>query len=273
MAGSRVIIQPRDRRLREHLEVVGVIDREQATQLAPFGSVARANARLLQLTRAGYLRRTFTGTINGGRKAVYRLPGGRRARGRDQLEHELSVSDLYCAFRSHPAFVGWRRLTEPLAPTQVIPDGLALVRSGSGVLPMLIEVDRGTETLGVIDRKVSSYVALALSGEAERVLGYPRFRVLLVTTSERRLRNIAVRIARRTRRLFFLSTQEMIKTQGAWSPVWIRPGGDSRLPLTLCDTAGAVEGFPPAAPASAAGAANHLTKNSAPDSMRIRAEV
>src|SRR5437870_2932777 len=76
MGGSSqrvVVLQPRDRKLLEELSVMRVIDREQAKTVAGFGSTTRANTRLLALTEAGYLRRSFVGTILSGRKAVYRL--------------------------------------------------------------------------------------------------------------------------------------------------------------------------------------------------------
>jgi hypothetical protein len=41
--------------------------------VAGFGSVTRANTRLLALARAGLLRRYFIGTLNGGKKSLYEL--------------------------------------------------------------------------------------------------------------------------------------------------------------------------------------------------------
>lgn len=255
MAGTNLVVQPRDRRLFAHLTRVSVIDREQAMQLAPFHSIARANARLLALVNAGYLRHCFVGTINGGRKAVYFHPGRRRVKP-GLIAHELAVAEVYCAFRGS----GWSAPAAPLTSGGIIPDGLVACSSG----PMFIEVDRGTESLGVFGKKVEGYLAHALSDTAKR------FRVLVVTSSERRLQNLSRTIAHRTGRLFFLTTFSTLKTFGPWAPIWRRPGREG-ITLLLCDTAEAAAASAPAAPGSAAGAANHSTGNSAPSFTPTRA--
>jgi hypothetical protein len=58
-----------------------------------------------------------------------------------------------------------------------------------------------------------------------------QFRVLVVVSSERRLHSIRKTIATQTQKIFWLSTLEQIKREGFWSPVWLRPEGDQRLPL------------------------------------------
>ena len=76
MAGNDrklVILQDRDMHLMRELAVMRVIDREQAKVVAGFGSTTRANARLLGLSQAGFLRRFFWGTVGGARKALYAL--------------------------------------------------------------------------------------------------------------------------------------------------------------------------------------------------------
>ena len=70
MAGNNrtsLVLQERDRRLLEALESMRVVDREQAKVVCGFRSTRRANARLLALTRAGFLKRAFVGS----RQAVY----------------------------------------------------------------------------------------------------------------------------------------------------------------------------------------------------------
>src|SRR3954470_23100049 len=75
MSGNNhaIIVQDRDRHLLAELAVMRVIDREQAKCIASFGSTARANSRLLALTRTGFLRRFFLGTVGGARKSLYAL--------------------------------------------------------------------------------------------------------------------------------------------------------------------------------------------------------
>jgi Replication-relaxation len=217
--GSRagVILQPRDRVLLEALRVLRLIDREQAEVLAPFGSIPRANARLLQLCRAGLLRSFRWGSISGGRKCLYYLPSTRLGRSLS-IEHELALGDVYAGF--HGCGVEWIRPDQPLAPEcPVIPDGIVSI----GGLPHLVEVDRGTEALSVIAKKADSYLALAMSGQAEAALGNRRFRVCIVTTSERRLRNLARVIAGRTEKLFWLTTLDQLRQKSPWGEIWSRP--------------------------------------------------
>src|ERR1017187_2981 len=76
MTGSKrtgLVVQERDRQLLSELAVMRIIDREMTKLVAGFNSTRRANARLLQLTRTGLLRRFFVGSIAYGRKAVYTL--------------------------------------------------------------------------------------------------------------------------------------------------------------------------------------------------------
>jgi hypothetical protein len=244
MAGSSVVLQPRDRRLLSALEVLSCLNREQAQVLGPFTSVTRANARLLQLTRARILRRTFHGTIAGGRQAVY-VRRGRRRRALRAIEHELALSEVFCRFSTRPSLIPetrfhrFVRTDEPLSGSGIIPDGLVEITHGGQIHPVYVEVDRGTEPMSVIDRKASGYLALAISAEAS---GQPQFRVVVVTTGERRLKNLCREVARRTTKLFFLTTLQAINREGPWAPVWRRPTGEAACPLfpSRCDTAGAV---------------------------------
>ena len=67
------MLRERDRKLFRELSIMRVIDREQTKIVAGFGSTTRVNTRLLALSRAGFLKHAFVGTIAGGRKAVYAL--------------------------------------------------------------------------------------------------------------------------------------------------------------------------------------------------------
>lgn len=96
-----------------------ILDREMARVVAGFQSVRRANARLLQLTRGGLLRRFFVGSIAHGRKAVYTLsPKGKDYvnaklggihRGAERLivgdlfvEHQTAINTIYLAVKYQP---------------------------------------------------------------------------------------------------------------------------------------------------------------------------
>ena len=57
------VIQDRDRHLLSELGVMRILDREAAKLVAGFSSTRRVNDRLLQLTRAGLMRRFFVGSV------------------------------------------------------------------------------------------------------------------------------------------------------------------------------------------------------------------
>src|SRR5262249_29466529 len=115
MTGHRLtalILQPRDRGLLATVAMLRVVDRDQARAIAPFGSITRANSRLLRLTHAGLLRRMFIGTASGSRRSLYTITkkgaavanasSSQLQRKNDAgliadlfIEHQLSVSSIY----------------------------------------------------------------------------------------------------------------------------------------------------------------------------------
>lgn len=248
MAGSRrgrIILQPRDRHLLRELEVLRLVDREQAKLFASFTSTSRVNARLKALTEAGYLSRSFVGTLAGSRKAIYRLPGRRttaprgRARAEEAVAHQLRLNEVYYHLtrttpegRADVSCLAWQRLEKPICSTiPLIPDGYVELSSPAGVLAAFIEVDLGSEALRIWDGKIEHYIQLALSGEFERIFGHRQFRVLVVTTGQRRLTHIRQRIAERTRSVFWLTTFADLEAQGTWSTIWQRPDDSPPRPL------------------------------------------
>jgi len=243
--GAAVILTPRDRHLLEEMQILKLVDREQAKLFAPFTSTTRANARLLALTRAGVLKRAFVGTINGGRRAIYSLPGQHHRALRRQLElpgsavaHQLAVNQVYHAFKyaARPQagvqFVEWRTVQTVLSPAvPLIPDGIVRFRTPAGEQVGCIEVDLGTESLRVWERKVELYLRLAISGEHSRILGGDRFRVLVLVNSKRRLEGLRAIIARSVGKLFWLTTLSEARQQKVWSHIWTRPRGANEQAL------------------------------------------
>lgn len=112
-----MILQPRDERLLSELRMMRVMDREQARRTAPFSSVRRTNTRLLALTRAGVLRRSFIGAVGAGRRALYRLSNDRARTSPAFLAHQLTLNEVYLRF--HAAQEGiklkaWKIFSQPL---------------------------------------------------------------------------------------------------------------------------------------------------------------
>lgn len=258
MTGNKrvgIVIQPRDSHLLSELGIMRIIDREAAKIVAGFRSTRRANARLLQLTRAGLLRQFFIGSVANGRKAVYTLsrrgaelvsasngilqrPFGRLIVRDSFVSHRSSINDIYLAvkYSSDPRIGAtlrrWHSFHQPISEAvRVKPDGYFELASRDNIRGMFVEVDLGTEALSVWQQKAALYVQLAVTGEFRKRFGLPQFRVLIVANSERRLQNIRAVAAKATDRIFWFATLESIHRDGFWSPVWLRPVGDQRLPL------------------------------------------
>jgi hypothetical protein len=258
MAGNKrkgIIIQERDRHLQRELAVMRVIDRVQAMCIAGFGSITRANARLLALVRAGLLLRFFMGTDAVGKKALYTLSpkgaalvdsryGGLR-RGRDEVlvadffvSHQLKINEIYCILKYRPIpipetrFVRWVSFSKPIATgSALVPDGYAEIAVPGKVLAAFLEVDLGHETRATWVKKVKEYLRLAKSGTFPQKSGQDRFRVLAITNSERRLESIRAATAAVTDKIFWFTTFDAIARDGFWSAIWKRPKGDQCLAL------------------------------------------
>jgi hypothetical protein len=259
MTGNRkqtIIIQERDKRLfRELGGIMRVTDREQAKLVAGFKSTTRANARLLALTQAGLLKRIFVGTIDGGRKALYALTlksnslvdvkipplslkQDLKLTGNLKLEHQMQINSVfvtakYCAIPIAGArFVRWMAFREPLTQgIALIPDGCFEIDTPSGPRTMFLEVDLGTEPIRTLQDKTLNYVQLAVSGEYSRLFAKPQFRVLVLTTTEKRMQSIRSAVLQITDKIFWFSTFKRINFENFWSPVWLRPSGNQHHSL------------------------------------------
>jgi len=256
MAGNDrkiVILQDRDMRLLRELAVMRVIDREQAKIVAGFSSTTRANTRLHALTKAGFLRRFFWGTVGGARKGLYSLSGRGAAcvgapdrgprRSHDEVlaadnftMHQLGVNDLYCVLK-HKAlppgveFVWWTGFHEPIDGTALMPDGYAGIEFGGKILALFLESDRGTENRKAWQEKVRQYLAFAASGKFAALFSQPHFRTLVVVQSESRLTSLRTATAALTEKIFRFTTSERIERETLWGAIWQKPTGDQRQTL------------------------------------------
>lgn len=249
---EHIVLQPRDREFLKELSVMRVIDHAQAKAVAGFGSMDRANKRLLKLTRAGLLRRFFLGS-GGGRKALYALSekgarsvgvplrGPRRPHGAvlvadSFVDHQLAVNALYCALKfgalpEGTAFRRWITFGESITPElRLIPDGYVELASPTAVIAAFIEVDLGNESLRVWREKVRKYLQLAVSGAYGRLFGSERFHVLVAANSARRMESLRRAVSQETQKIFRFVTLEVARTQ-FFGSVWKRPTGDLTEPL------------------------------------------
>ena len=72
---------------------------------------------------------------------------------------------------------------------------------------------------------------MAVSGDFDRLFKQSRFKVLVVTRSQRRVESIRLTVSKITDKIFWFSTFEAINCDGFWSAIWVRPKGDQRQPL------------------------------------------
>ena len=258
MSGSKretgLVIQPRDRRLLTELATMQIIDRELAKLVGGFGSTTRANARLLKLTRNRLLNRFFVGSTAAGRKAIYTLsPRGGQMVGTDYrrisrshgrtlvgdlyIDHQMKINEVYVAVKHRllPTgwhFLLWRSFHRPLSETcKLVPDGYFELQSLATVRPMFLEIDLGHQSMRVWEQKARSYLQFALSGDFPRLFRRSQFRVVVITTSERRLAKIRAVIAKQTDKIFWLSDFPNTNRAGLFSHVWLRPTREARLSL------------------------------------------
>lgn len=253
-SGRLVVLQGRDRKLLAELAVMRVIDRELAKTVGGFTSTTRANARLLALTQAGYLKKTFVGTIAGGRKAVYLLStkglriagvdtdGRSRARNSSYselfLEHQLQVNQVYvsvkhteiplagCRFHRWISFTGQLSKSAP-----VIPDGYFEMIHNSTMKALFLEVDLGTEALRIWQKKIDSYLRFAVAGEFKKLSGLAQFKVAIIANSERRAESIRKVAAKFTDKIFRFTSFQTINSEGFWSAIWKKPAGGQKESL------------------------------------------
>ena len=250
----RFVLQDRDRHLMRELSIMRVVDREQAQEVAAFPSLRRSNRRLLALTREGLLRRIFVANAQVGQKALYTLSPkatalvGARLAGlpfrqtqfgaSPFLMHRLAVNEIYLLLKYRPLpkpdmrLARWISFREPLTlATPLIPDGYFEVVAEGVIRTMFLEADLGTESLPVWQKKAQLYIQMALSGQFTEMFRQPQFRVLVIATTDLRLRHIRTIVAKATDKIFWFSTFDLIKQRGFWSPIWLRPAGDQLVPL------------------------------------------
>jgi len=245
---DHLILQERDRHLLGEIAVMRVISRDQAMVVGPFGSVTRANARLLALTKTGLLRRLplmlatrallYTLTAKGADLIATEQQYPKLKTGGLFLEHQQQINSVFLAvkYKSIPdasiRFGCWRTfISELSAAARVIPDGYFELNTTTDVLAMFLEVDLGTEGLKDWKKKVEGYIHFAASGEFAASFNRTRFRVLVVADSETRLNAIRRTCAAYTDKIFWFATLDAIKGDGFWSTTWSRATGDEKQSL------------------------------------------
>jgi hypothetical protein len=242
MTGKSLAFTERDQAVVREVTRFGVMSRDQLMRLKFFSSKTRANDRLKRLVDEGYLASRRQPIPVGGPRCVY-LPGRLLADGRDRkrlgdvsdlfLTHQLGLVDIRLAFEQYSHLQRWvpeRDLTG--LSLGLVPDAYLEYEVGGLTYCAFVEYDRGTESLGRIERKVRAYLDLAQSGRFGRTFKRRFFRVFVVTDSAGRLATISEATARITDRMMRLTTLPELSHHGPLMSIWRRPGARASESLT-----------------------------------------
>ena len=231
-----------------------------------FPSESACQRRMSQLRKAGLVQRCFTPVIyeKQKREVVYTLarkgakelaralnisPKGLAGSAKFSplfLEHSLRISNFMCsleaALRKAPAkLVSWisekqlRSLKLKVSnPEQygekipIIPDGFFSIKMGERIENFFLEADRGTMPIPKIRKKMMGYIQLYRRGLHKEVFGLPHFRVLVITTNEKRrdlmmqeLRDIGYCL-----NMFLFAIWQDIKPQSILEKIWLKCRGE-----------------------------------------------
>lgn len=194
-------VTKRDIQVLRDLALSHILSRNQLMQLGYFGSITRANTRMRELAGIGLVRRLespffgqslFIATKQSAEVVGERISGlieGRTSSPRF-VQHAMSITNVRIALSQKSK--GTWRFEQQLWRTftgqnrfEVRPDGLYHASS-----PIFIEVDMGHASATRFKEKLTSYQALARSGQCQALYGFPQFRVLTVTTGSLRSRHL-----------------------------------------------------------------------------------
>lgn len=244
MSGKALAFTERDRAVVREVARFGVMSRDQLMWLKFFSSKTRANERLKRLVDEGYLAARRQPLPVGGPRFVY-LPGrlvvdSREIRKRLSeasdlfLTHQLGLVDIRLAFEQHCTLSRWLSEKDLSGLSLgLVPDAYLEYELAALTYCAFVEYDRGTETLGRIERKVRTYLDLAHSGRFERTFKRKFFRVLVVTDSAGRLATLSQSTRRITDRIMRFTTLHELSHHGPLASIWRRPGASPSESLTV----------------------------------------
>jgi Replication-relaxation len=191
-------------------------------------------------------------TQDGARLACAQLTAGERRKHTSNalanplfVRHALAAAELHCALAAaarahheHECRPQWWRGEDATAATftdrglKVLlrPDGYTRYRAGRDIHHLLAELDLGTMPLPRLRSKLELYRAYARSRAWQEC--YPVFpKLLLLTTSERRLNRLNEQLGSLRELVLLASTHERLQLRGPLAPIWQQPGRPGPRPL------------------------------------------
>jgi predicted transcriptional regulator len=223
---------------------VGFLDRIRAPQRKEGGSApmiyAATNKGLRELQKAGRWEETITATdLNAQNRDLHDLSVHHQV----LISHIRSVLTAACQRQGDTRLVFWREgrdlydrvdvaLDGGYARLPVAPDAFFALQDAKGRMHCLLEADRGTMTVRRFTLKLKAYAAYWQERKHVEKFGIQYFRVLSVTTSPIRARNLAA-AAERERDVkdlarMFLFTDEsrfsLERPETIFDKIWMMPG-------------------------------------------------
>src|SRR5712692_8389747 len=235
-----------------------ILNREQIGELFPMGSIRRLNFRLKRLCDEGYLStRTLLRVGNMSKHGYYlgpraaelflhpterRIVNSIRAHvpqiAESGLAHRMLVDSVHIRFltagRQYPEYKlltwidqyspWWQERERYGVPVQADGYGeyLVLLHFDS-LYTFFLEVDRGTEGGQTLQDKIDRYIQYAESGAYEAHFAAKPFRVLFITTTDRRMAGVLGMMKQNTRDLFWVTTWERFTSSKLFDAYWRRP--------------------------------------------------
>lgn len=231
---------------RDQVQTLLNTDASEAERILSQGAAAGFVESNAQVEISGLFQPVYALARRGGNLAASALgvdraglasPARRGAVGPLFLEHRLRINDIRLAFVRAARDAGqhgpalWRyerdiadRIPDSRRPgawLPVRPDGYLAYRTPARLVHALVEADLGTVTNKRWAIRVQAYVAYRLGGAFRMRHGAATFRVLTVTTTQRRLRNL-LRTTERAggRSLFWFTTWDDLLSHSPLSPIW-----------------------------------------------------
>lgn len=175
-----------------------------------------------------------------------------------QVEHDLAVNEFRIALseacRAHaeidlqtwvPEREFWRQpdrieyeLQGKRLERNIRPDGFFLLTTPKHKIRYLLEIDRGTEdNPRFLREKIAPGLAYIRSEAFAERFGYSSGRWLVVTTGERRMRNMLRQARRaRTKGLFYFTTYDLVTPESVLrDPIWQREDRPEPVPMVFLD--------------------------------------
>lgn len=125
-------------------------------------------------------------------------------------------------------------LPETYARVPVAPDGFFGLRDAKGRLYFFVEADRGNMTLKRFTLKLKAYAAFGVAGKHKERFGINKFRVLTVTSSKARCKNLieaalAAEDVRELRTRFLFATEQdlpLSSPESIFTKIWTMPASE-----------------------------------------------